>query len=455
MTTRLSILPLVLLLLFGNALRAFPYSPASSLVEQILSVSIPDAEPALPMDTQDYTPIWAGDPLPGVTFSLQERSIQWVRVSERLVLPRALLIVSVNGVTAGDLIYAGFSHPMTLAEGSGTLSLPVALISGEQNQITIRLRQNESPAHPTPRPLSGQIALRYHPRQIKKKQITIAPSCSPFRVETSVTFSMDQWLYLSCQPTYVQGEGDRKISLTLLVFWDHGGSSITINGMETPAAQPALWRLKLSPSDAPLTLQGGPNQSETVRIQYFLPEKTHRAFLGAGIGPYSYLYVTPGGEVDTSAAILTLYGSYKLGETSRLVFFDATPLRKSSYSDLGVYLNYETARVLDQQIIISLLIGGHFLVFSQDGQVVLSWSTPQGIEFTCTDFYKKRHTLFGGALLLPESGGQKYQNVWLRWGPSNFFVELNFIGWSEPVGKGLVKTKSLGVSVGGPIGLFF
>lgn len=463
---KFSIVLLVFIAILGAASLAFPFSQSASIVQAILSEPIPAAIPPLPIDTEDYALLWVGEKIPDVEVSLEKGSLQWVRLFDILVLPRAVLTVSALDAVSGDIFYAGFSHPMVISQGVGRVTVPLALISGEQNTIQIRLQRREAapqgsqPSQGSQPPqglqtLRGKIELHYRPRH-PKEAIAIDSSCSSFGVEATPSADLfsDQWLYIGCRFTHL-GQERRIVSLELYTFWDHVGSSIKINGMETPSAQGSLWTVKLNPSRTPLLLQVNQQEKETVAVRYVMPEKIQLAFLGAGIGPYVYRYNAPDIAVDTVAPILTLYGSYWFNQTTRLVMFDATSLHSPLYTDLGIYLNYEAAKVLDRRMTINILIGGHVVAFEANNQVNFSGSAPQGVEFVYRDFYKKRYALSGGGFILPETNGKAYQNVWLRWGTATFFAEFNFIGWSEPVGNGRVDMRSFGISIGGPLARFF
>ena len=152
--------------------------------------------------------------------------------------------------------------------------------------------------------------------------------------------------------------------------------------------------------------------------------------------------------------MLTLYGSYFITESLRLVSFGAMTLDSHLTTDLGVYINTEYLKFLDRRVVINLLLGAHAIGFSTLGQYYLRIGVPQGVEILFFDFLKKGYNLNTGFFIYPLISGVSYYNVWLRWGSGSLFGEFNYISWDQPVNDQAFHSDSAGISVGIPIARF-
>jgi hypothetical protein len=102
--------------------KAVVLQPSPSLAHEILSESVPSAFAPNDFDTLDFSIEWTTGKVEGVEATLARGTLEWVRVSEVLVLPRARLLVSVRDVEAGRLTNAGFSVPLAVHEGHGAFA---------------------------------------------------------------------------------------------------------------------------------------------------------------------------------------------------------------------------------------------------------------------------------------------------------------------------------------------
>lgn len=110
--------------------------PQASL-HDILSESVPTAFPPDDMSEDDFSLSWEGPRIEGVQFSLEKGSIQWARINEVLVLPRARLMVEAKNFESGIVNYAGFITPLSrgVEENGIQTRLVVALIWGKKIQL--------------------------------------------------------------------------------------------------------------------------------------------------------------------------------------------------------------------------------------------------------------------------------------------------------------------------------
>ena len=100
------------------------------------------------------------------------------------------------------------------------------------------------------------------------------------------------------------------------------------------------------------------------------------------------------------------------------------------------------------------MLGAHVLGFNNGNQFLIRPGVPQGVELVFSDAFRRGSNLSLGGFIYPEISGKEYYNIWLRWGGSRYFVELNYILWKEQVDSSSVFSRSVGVSLGLPLARF-
>ncbi|MCM2324054.1 MAG: hypothetical protein NDJ90_12410 [Oligoflexia bacterium] len=411
----------------------------ASLAAEILSESVPMVLlPPNDFEASDFTVEWVGAPLEGVEARLGRESLQWVRLTDVLLLPRGRLLLKARGAEAGIVSHAGFNQVFD----EETAEIPVALISGEVNPIEVRIKRGG-------REEKGTLKLRFRPKDTSaERRILRDAACSRFGVEVDTENLGDGWVFLGCRMNVLGGDESRTSALELYVFWDNVGQKIEINGVETPATVASLWPVRLRSQPGALRLKAG---AHSMKIRYQLPQRMQLFSMGMGIGPYSYIYEGIGRDLAKPAIpYMTLYGSFFLNETFRVVGFNATAFSGLGYSDLGIYLSTENLKLFDKRVILNLLLGGHVIGFRAGGNTYMVMGAPQGFEMIVVDFLKRANNLSLGGFLYPPIGGKSYYNVWARWG-GRIFGEFNFISWQERINDHRIYTRSMGLSVGFPL----
>lgn len=371
-----------------------------------------------------------------------------MRVLEVLQLPRARLLIRANGAQAGQVSHAGFLQSFEIHDGVGIAELPVALVSGDKNPIDITVVR-------AGKTLRSSARVRFRPRPMHQGSLVFMdPSCSNYQVRSRLESKggPDNWMYIGCRMVHLEGAEHRTSSLELFVYWDHPGGAVQVDGLETPSSLASLWTLRLRSRPGKLTLKardaGG--SATSVALTYRIPDRLKWGSLGAGLGPYAYTYDAPGNKADHVTPLLTLYGSFFVSETMRLVAFDATAFSSSSYfTDLGVYFSNQSVLALDRRLAMNVMLGAHTMLFPVNGQATLKFGVPQGFEIIFKDALAKGKNLSAGAFIYPPIQGRSYYNAWLRWGSSMPFYELNYIAWQEPLGNDTrAYSRSAGISVG-------
>ncbi|OFZ81093.1 MAG: hypothetical protein A2583_10985 [Bdellovibrionales bacterium RIFOXYD1_FULL_53_11] len=424
--------------------RASVHQLPESVLAEALSETVPTAFEPVDFSAADFTVEWVGRPVPGVEYRLGRRSFEWVRSGEVFLLPRGSLIVSVENTTGGQLVNGGFVQALAVEGARGTAELPVALVSGAHNAIRVVVRR------PGAGEMTGELRIRFKPAKKRDNALVFVDhSCSSSMVSASSTGARpDEWVYIGCRQVFAEGDSHRVTSLEMFVFWENGGENVSTEGVAITPAQPYVWRLRLRSKPGSITLRSG---LHGMKISYGIAEKMRLGNMGVGLGPYTYYYDAKGHAADTYAPVATMYVSYFILETMRLVAFNATVAHSSWNTDLGVYVNYESIRVLDRRLSLNVMLGGHGLVYKYGGKVHTSFGFPQGVEVIFRDAFKRRCNLAFGAFVYPLIDKKSYYNLWVRWG-SSYFAEINYISWHEsPDERDRIYMRSAGISFGMPL----
>lgn len=428
-----------------------------SFAHDLLTETVPTAFAPNDFTSSDFTVEWSGAPIPGVEARIGENTLQWARVSEVIVLPRARLLLAAKDAEGGRVSHAGFSQAFVRDDAdAGAASIlrseiVVALISGDRNPIELSVMRGG-------KELRGALRIRFRPRGAGGAYFDT--SCSRLGVDArSVSQKADgewknEWMYVGCRQQVARGERHSTAALELYVFWDNVGQTIEVGGVPTAAASVSVWPLRLRSAPGTARLKAGAHEIE---LSYRIPEHLNMGYLGMGLGPYTYAFAGPTDDLTSVAPILTLYGSYFISETIRIVAFDATSVSRLGFTDLGLYLSTENFRVVDRRLSINLLLGGHVVAFEAAGKLRFKPGGPQGLEMIWYDAFSRGNNLSAGAFIYPSIGGKSYHNIWLRWG-SSVFAEFNFISWEEQLeelsGSQRVFSKSVGLTVGFPLARF-
>ena len=434
-----------------------PQQPA----EEVLSESVPTAFAPADFGAEDYEVRWIGKPIYGVSAQLESRSLEWVRISEVLVIPRARLNLTADSIEKGTVSSAKFVQAFSIAETKrgaggtravvGRAQIPVALISGEQNPIQVTVVRNGAVSQ-------GALQIRFKPRTISKTpRVFLDPSCSRFDVSTlHSAFRQDEWAYIGCRLVQAHGAAYRTSSLEVFIFWDNVGQKIRVSGIETSPAVPSIWALRLRSEPGSVHLRAMPPElpPHEIQLAYRIPKDLYYGSIGLGLGPYACTLRDGSNEVSNWTLMPTIYVSYFISDSMRLTAFDATTLNRQFISDLGLYLNSESIRTMDRRVAINLMLGVHSIGFRANGQYYYTVGVPQGLEMMVTDFLMPARNLHLGAFIYPSIQGKAYYNTWLRWGSSRLFGEVNYISWEENISETHFSSRSLGISVGFPVPFF-
>ena len=423
------------------------------LSEETLSESVPTAFAPGPFEIADFDLEWSGDQ---GSVKLDQGSLQWVRVNEILVLPRARLILDVENLESGQLSHSGFHQSIEVKAGHGHAEIPVALISGDKNPIAVTLVR-------AGKVTLSEIRIRFHPKGraknlTQKERIFFDSTCSPFQVSGQVSHPEshpeshnDNWMYVGCRQVRALKEDSQTSSLELFVFWDNVGQSISLDGVVTPSQPESVWQLRLRSDPGKVVLK---SKDHEVTLTYHAAKILHNAFVGLGIGPHSFEFQGDGNQGSSIVPLVTLYSSYFITETIRFVGFGARTLNPRQFTNVGAYLYFESNRFFDRRGVINFLVGVHGLGFRAADEFYLVNTFPQGVELVYTDAFVRGKSLKLGAFVYPLIAGNSYYNLWLRWGGS-IFGELHYFAARTQPTSTVYTAESFGVSVGFPLATFW
>jgi hypothetical protein len=434
---------LILCLFISSRADALVHSLAPSIASEVLSETVPTAFSPMAIQADDFSVEWEGTPLTGVRFLLGKKSLEWVRTADFLALPRGRLILVAEGIEGAQVQNAGFTQSFEVRAGTGRAEMPIALLSGEKNPVLVKILRGGKIE-------TGVLLVRFTPRKpFDGPRVFTDPSCSPHRVKFESTGARDdEWVYIGCRLVYSEGDEERTSSLEMFVYWDNVGQSIKIDGIETLPASPSVWALRLRSSPKAVRLKAGDHE---LTLQHNAPEKLKLGSFSVGLGPYAYRYDAPGVAANAVVPLVTVYGSYFIFETVRIVAFNATAVHSAYNTDFGIYLSQESLKTLDRRISVNVMLGAHFLGYKASNQNMFQFGAPQGFEIVFRDFAQKSRNLTFGSFIYPLIDGKEYYNTWVRWGTGSVFAELNYIGWREPLENGeRAFSRSVGISVGMP-----
>lgn len=444
----ISVIAFVGLLLKAGLTWANRLEVPSHLNREILSEAVPSALALDGISAADYSLEWEEKPAPVESGIIETDSIQWVRVMDVLVLPRGRVRILFKGPVTAKANYAGYS---TGGQQIKSIEFPIALLSYPENKVLLEIEDNG-------KIYKTHIRVAFKPKDMSgASPIFIDSSCSKYGMSASfkeIPKAVNEWVYIGCRPIITASNDYRKSTLEAYVFWDNPEAprSILINNLELEPTLPSMWTLRLNSSPGAITLSRASGQQ--LQLNYFLSERNSLGSLGLGIGPYLGEFNGEGAYDVGWSPLLTLYGSLYISEGLRIVGFDATSISNRLWTDFGLYLSTENAKMLDQRMTMNLLFGGHVVGFHADGQVHVVPSFPQGFEFIYADAFKRGYNMSLGGFFYPEINGRSYYNIWWRWG-GKIFGEINYLAAKETFNKESVASKSIGLTFGFPIMKFW
>lgn len=366
-------------------------------------------------------------------------SVKWVRAYDGLALPRARLRVSVRAAPERALIlWRGRAVALQADGNSAFAEIFVPLLEGGLAVVELDGRQAAR----------VRIAAKASPSGPPAARHAMDHSCSPWGV--AIKGLDDAYLSMNCRITPV-GRIGREEAL-LEVHWTAAGVTLP------DGSSPPLTAHLRDGRPSRLELIGPDGTRRVVELSAAVPPRLHRMRLAWGAGPYRLSSSAGSGNGWAGSAML--YGNFRLRTAEdgmSLRAFEAavsqSPTNTAFFNNLGLYFAYDLARVWDQRLHVTALLGFQEATFAPRGLAQRAYSAalaPQGFEILYPDAFGRRNETLSGGMFLGTDTRKPYQNFWLRYG-SRWFVELNEIYWREEDRH----ARMAGVSVGAPFASLF
>lgn len=439
------------------SLKAFcgTFQLPASLLPEVVAETSPLAWALDDMRLEDFEVKWVKNTIPGASAKFVLESMEWVRVYDLFVIPRARLGIKIPGIQQGTVSYFNKNQVFAPTSSESSSEIPVALFSSQLNRIRVVVQRNG-------KIIEDELVIKFLPKT-SKQPVTrnyIDSSCSPYKIDVKLKESKtprqeSSWSYTTCRMVYTHASIGRVPNLEIFVLWDQNSQDILLNGIPTHANSDSIWAFSNRTKPGHFVLESR-NQG-TLQFSYRVNETLNLAFLGIGIGPYHYEFDAQNLNTSAWVPLVTLYGSYFISDSIRFTGFNATAINKNYFSDTGFYVNTESFRIFDRRVSLSLMLGAHVILFKTKDGNEWKWGIPQGVEIIFKDFFKRGYNGSTGAFILPRINGKSYTNAWIRWGNPSLFGEFNYISWEEPLEKSIGNrafSKSIGICIGFPIARF-
>lgn len=367
---------------------------------------------------------------------LKRNSIQWIRVNDVLLTPRARLAIYFIGNASDFTIkYREQSIIMQQSKNFAVTQFFVSLFQFDKAKIFYRGSQ------------IGTISFHAKENKDKKRRTHLVDySCS--RNNIKIKGMDNEYISLGCRTQRIGKFGKEKPMTEIL--WSSANYKLLDNS-EAPYLS-----VFMDSKPVKVKVKNQFNEIKEIEISARIPKRLHRLNIAYGLGPYAFNTTfarDPKGveeeEFETTqepiAPAFMIYSNFKLSKETSIRGFNAIVAKKSIFNNLGLYFASDLAKVMDNKLTITTLLGMQHLYFQYDSKskIISEPIFPQGIEVNYNHAFGIENYLIGGGAFLSPSESYDYQNVWVRWG-KGIFWELNYIYWK----KDEFSAKTWGLSAG-------
>jgi hypothetical protein len=340
-----------------------------------------------------------------------DKSIQWVRLNDVLLMPRAKMTISFEGQSQDFHIrYLNKSFLLQQKGKNVVAEVWVSLFRPEPISIYEHNKVFES------------ISLKIKTMSKKIPKMVIDYSCAPWGVKISGLD--DDYLSVGCKFHRVGKFGDEKPQLEIL--WS--SSSYRLKDQSSPPYYASIT------NSSPVLFEVFNQQGErrVVRIDTKLPSKISRLKLGLGLGPHEFNTRGESSEIKKSTTFsYFFYGNLFLADGVSLRAFNAYTKQDALFNNAGLYYATEIAQILDKRISVTTLIGAQALAFNTaDNREFNEIIYPQGGEVVWSHPFGLKNFKLTGGLFIDLSNSYRYQNNWIRFG-TNQFIEMNYLKYQK------------------------
>lgn len=364
--------------------------------------------------------------------SLQENSLQWVRTFDNILMPRAIIDITIEGANSPlQLKYNGTNVALATGEKKSQSSkFFMSLLSHEK----VLILENGKEV--------GQIYLSVSLSEKNQERFLRDYSCSRYGV--TITGLEEEFVTVGCNFTGVGGLHFNKPHLQV-------GFNASNIKLPDGSRGPVFAQINQSGTVETQVIDGKGKQ-RVVKINARVPKGAPKLGMAWGAGPYALKAADNGtSNGDVIAPALFLYGKYDLEGGASIKFFDAFTYNKAFFNNFGLYFSYLLADAQDGRLQIMPLLGAQTLNFqlTGDSRKLRKVIYPQGFEFLLQHGLGiEGNTMALGLFIFP-SETESYYNTWFRFGKGMFW-EINYIGYK---GDGR-NVSTWGLSFGLPLATF-
>lgn len=375
-------------------------------------------------------------------FKFEEGSIVWVRVLGDVAVPRARLNIWILTGQSAVVHYAGRSTVFQ-ADGNGlSTSISMLLLPDPANEMELEVsREGQT--------VREKYRLAYNPTMGEGMRVFIDPNCAAHLVDAKTPPKVKRnWAYVSCRYLRYDRDEGSNTAVELSVVWPSSGQTLQVDGIPLMSTGLSYWQFEVPAQNRKVTLRAA---DVSIDLSYQIPDRWRHGNVFLGIGPYAYKYDGMDDPFEAFYPVPTLYLSYRISESIRLVSFDFMTLGKKFLSDFGVYLQLNYFRLLDDRVVLNLMFGGHAMGYGFRDSLYIDPDFSQGVELVLSHFLVRRMNASLGAFIYPMIRDRYYYNLWLRYGCTSWFFELNYIAWQRIAQNTPQVFDSYGVSFGFPL----
>jgi hypothetical protein len=363
--------------------------------------------------------------------NLVNKSIQWVRLDDILLSPRARIeILAETEARHLSLRYRGQSILLQdYNQNKSYTQFSIDLFQPDQVEV---YHQGEK---------LGEIKILTKQKGRKRSHL-IDYSCSKFQLQ--IAGLENEFLTVGCKEIIAGEFGSEKPMLQ--VYFALSDYKI-LDG----SAPPYIVTLNNNATST-ISVINDDGVIKEFKVKATIPQRYKRLKFALGLGPYSYISQNKTTETDEGWPMAyMLYGKLDINPSTSIKLFDAFITKKTTFNNSGLYLSNDIAKLLDNRVTVNTLLGFQGLYFKAEGNDSADNSMifPQGIEVTYHHpFDLDNYQLVFGAFLSTASD-LTYSNIWVRFG-KRVFWELNYIDWGDA--NHYIRT--YGLSVGFPLASF-
>ncbi len=348
---------------------------------------------------------------PEITANWVPDSVQWIRNENNLLVPRALLRISVK--SQDSLIHIDYNNTLVIPFKKNNFLY--------ETEIYVDLFNPGIASVISGNDLSDKIIIEARETKNARSKQLIDYSCSPYNLKIDGIDS--EYLSIGCKMSRLGKWGD---NYPLLEITMSSTNLRTMNGAKPPYT---IYLKDNSPVE--IKMKGGDQKTKTLQISASLPEKLHRLKTAIGFGPYIYQSEFQDNKQNSNfAPSIMLYAKYDLTETASIRGFDALLYSKSLFNNSGLYFSYDLAAAFDGRVLLNALLGfqGLHYKYSPSHGTEFHVIYPQGFELVYKHAFIENYNLIYGMFL--STSAQSYTNAWLRYGKGSF-LEFNYIDWEN------------------------